>query len=103
MDKRRWNRQILQYNSLLENTACSVMESLSKRYESICNEYLDLFCKKHEVYHTGWIGNQAGGIIEISDAFFNFDDIRLDIDLDALKEEKAVFGIGIGAILIRNK
>ena len=65
------------------------MESLSKRYESICNEYLDLFCKKHEVYHTGWIGNQVGGIIEISDAFFNFDDIRLDIDLDALKGEKS--------------
>ena len=64
------------------------MESLSKRYEDICNEYLDLFCKKHDVYHTYWVGGIVGGIIDISDAFFNFDDNRLDIDLDAKKEEK---------------
>ena len=64
------------------------MKTLSKRYEEICNEYLDLFCEKHDVYYDYWVADQVGGIIEISDAFFNFDDIRLDIDLDAPKEEK---------------
>lgn len=63
------------------------MKTLSERYEEIVNEYLDLFCKKHEVYHSGWIGDQVGGLIEISDCYFRFEDIKLDIDLDALKDK----------------
>ena len=43
------------------------MKTLSKRYEEICNEYLDLFCKKHEVYYDYWVADQVGGIIEISE------------------------------------
>ena len=64
-------------------------KTLSERYEDICNEYLELFCQKHDVYHSGWIGGQVGGLIEISDCFFHFEDIKLDIDLDALKEPKS--------------
>lgn len=63
------------------------MKTLSERYEEVVNEYLDLFCKKHEVYHSGWIGGIVGGLIEISDCYFRFEDIKLDIDLDALNDK----------------
>ncbi len=63
------------------------MKKLSERYEEVVNEYLDLFCKKHDVYHSGWIGTEVGGIIEISDCYFNFSDIKMDIDLDAKKDK----------------
>lgn len=63
------------------------MKKLSERYEEVVNEYLDLFCKKHEVYHSGWIGGIVGGLIEISDCYFRFEDIKTDIDLNALNDK----------------
>lgn len=64
------------------------MKPLEERFKDICNEYLCLFCKKHDVYDSGWVGGLVGGIIEISDCYFSLGDISLDIDLDALNEEK---------------
>ena len=63
------------------------MKKLSERYEEVVNEYLDLFCEKHDVYHSGWIGGQVGGFIEISDCYFRFEDIKTDVDLNALKDK----------------
>ena len=63
------------------------MITLSERYEEVVNEYLDLFCKKHDVYHSGWIGGQVGGLIEISECYFRFEDIKTDIDLNALNDK----------------
>jgi len=48
---------------------------------------LTLFCEKQEVHKdndTWWLGD-IGGVIEINDAYLNFDDIRLDIDTNQPK------------------
>lgn len=63
------------------------MKPLEERFEDICNEYLNLFCEKHDVNHSGWIAGIVGGVIEISDCYFQLEEIKLDIDLHASKEE----------------
>lgn len=64
------------------------METLQSRFKAICEEYLHAFMRKHEFCddETGeysyayWIGDDVGGIVEISDYFIPFNDIRIDID-----------------------
>lgn len=62
--------------------------NLSDRWKEICNEYLRLFCKKHDLTYdpNDWVGGddwvgtsvQPGG----GDWFVSMDDIRYDIDHD---------------------
>lgn len=54
--------------------------SIKKRYEDICNEYVDKFCEKQELYNNGWVEDQVGGIVECSYLPFNFQDIVWDIN-----------------------
>lgn len=46
-----------------------------------------LFCAKQECYADGWIGSYKGGINSFADAYLSFEDIRLDLELDAPKGE----------------
>jgi len=55
--------------------------TLKKRFEAVANEYLLKFIKKQDLDFDGWIGDDVGGIASfICQYFFNFDDIRYDID-----------------------
>jgi len=67
------------------------MKKLKESYEKIVNKYLQLFCEKHEfnIQDGYWVGKEIGDIIMIGDYYFNFDDIRLDIDENV--EEKIIF------------
>jgi hypothetical protein len=57
---------------------------LNERFESVCDEYLEAFCLKHDLYvDYDWVGKNVGGVVTIGDYFINFDDIRLDIDQNA--------------------
>jgi hypothetical protein len=58
------------------------MNKLEKKYEEVCNEYVDLFCKKQEMDFEGWVANSVGGIALCNDFFFNFHDIVWDINTD---------------------
>lgn len=80
------------------STKCSKkssFQSKSKRiktnYEYFCNEYLRLFCEKHdfdyEDAHASWVGNDVGGTACCGDFFFGMDVIRTDIDEAADEEE----------------
>lgn len=55
---------------------------LREEYAEICNEYLRRFCKKHGFYlsDADWVGDDAGGLAQIADYFFSFEDIRYDVD-----------------------
>jgi len=60
--------------------------NLKSRYESICNEYIEVFCEKQDLEFDGWIGDIVGSIASfISEYFFNFDDITYDINTDQPK------------------
>lgn len=54
---------------------------LQKQYEAIVTVYVRAFEKKHGYEFSGWIGEQMGEMASfIEQYFFNFDDIRYDID-----------------------
>lgn len=52
-----------------------------KEFEKVANSYIHGFAKKHEVDFEFWVGDEVGGVACFnSEYFFNFDDIRHDID-----------------------
>ena len=53
---------------------------LKKEFNTIVNKYLKVFETKQELYFDYWVGDYVGEIAVFGDFFFNFDDIRLDID-----------------------
>lgn len=53
---------------------------LKQKYESACNEYLEIFCKKQGMDNEGWVADEIGGIAVCSDFYFNFHNIILDIN-----------------------
>lgn len=63
------------------------MKELKENYEKCIDQYVELFCEKHEADSNGWVADIKGGIIDIGDCCFNFDDIVLDINSNAPKED----------------
>ena len=64
------------------------MKELEKKYKDICNEYIAEFLDKHDLnindyeFNEWWINNEVGGLVNLDDCAFNFDDIRYDVDHD---------------------
>jgi len=57
------------------------MKNLRKTYENSVKEYLSQFIIKHDFPELEfWVGDEIGGIAQIGDYYFNFQDIKLDID-----------------------
>ena len=57
---------------------------LKKQYEDTVNRYLKAFCVKHNLNYdeamNGWVANEVGGTVYISDYYIDFDDILRDIN-----------------------
>lgn len=59
---------------------------LKNRFDLICSEYIKKFEEKQELYFEGWVGDNIGEIATFGDVyFFNFDDIRYDIDNEIVR------------------
>lgn len=56
------------------------MKTLKNRYNSIIEEYVALFCEKQGMNFEFWVADQVGTIGLFGDYYFNFEDIKLDID-----------------------
>jgi len=56
------------------------VKNIKKQYQKVCEAYVEAFCNKQDLLFDGWIGNDVGTIALISDFYFDFDDIRTDID-----------------------
>lgn len=57
-------------------------QNIQERWRDICQEYLKLFCDKHE-YDFGdcfWVADDYGTIASVSDMFISMEHIRYDID-----------------------
>lgn len=63
--------------------------SLQIEYNNICRKYAQLFCKKHDLVYNdnNWVAGEFGSILEVDDYFFDFLDIKYDIDHDIPEEE----------------
>ena len=65
------------------------MKNLKILFERIVEKYIDAFCKKQEIDKNSlyWFGGEIGEVVEISDCYFNFLDIKKDIDTNQPKDE----------------
>jgi len=63
------------------------IKEIKERLDNCIDLYTDLFCKKHEVYADGWIGQIKGGINCFSDAYLSFEDIRIDLEMNVPKDK----------------
>lgn len=66
-------------------------EEVKDLYNKGCNEYLRLFCEKHEYDYEdakdSWVGNSVGGIVCVGDYFVDIATLKADIDMDAPVDE----------------
>jgi hypothetical protein len=56
--------------------------TLKDQFEQITAAYVSLFEKKQDMEGGYWIGEAFGGMLDVADMFFSFEDIRLDVDND---------------------
>lgn len=68
-------------------------KSLKQQYREVCFQYIRAFIKKHKLevnkyeLNNCWIGDEVGGMVYINDMYFNFNDIRYDIDNEISKDK----------------
>lgn len=57
-------------------------ENIKSDWINVCNEYLRLFCLKHDYDYDSdsWVGSDAGTVAMIGDMYVSMEDIRYDID-----------------------
>lgn len=64
--------------------------SVKRDYEIACNNYLRLFCDKHEFdfedARNSWVGGCFGEVVQCGDYFIDFHTIMVDIDNDVPKD-----------------
>lgn len=64
-----------------DNKTYSNIETLQKQYVKLCNKYVKLFSKKHDLDFDGWVGEEVGGVASFCcQYFFNINEIVLDIN-----------------------
>ena len=67
-------------------------QNIQERWRDICQEYLKLFCDKHEYSFEDcfWVTDNYGTIACVSDMFISMEHIRYDIDnnIEETKFEK---------------
>ena len=66
-------------------------EKAKEYFEKGCNEYLRLFCEKHDFDYEeakeSWVANCVGDVTCVGDIFVGMQTIITDIEMDAPKEE----------------
>lgn len=55
-------------------------KKLNKKYEAVCNEYVDIFCKKQGLKNEGWVDDLVGGTAICSDFYFALQDMVWDVN-----------------------
>lgn len=66
-------------------------KKLKNDFECAVHAYMMAFCTKHDYHYdpSDWVGGEKGigTIVLVGDMYFNFDDIRYDIDTDQPKDQ----------------
>jgi hypothetical protein len=56
------------------------LQELNRKYEFVCNEWVQKFCNKQQIEFDGWVGNEVSGTASfVCQYFFNLSDIVLDL------------------------
>ena len=66
-------------------------QKVKQQFNDACNAYLKLFCEKHGFDYdeaaNSWVANVVGDCCLLGDYCVPFDEMKIDIDMDAPKEE----------------
>lgn len=62
-----------------------VLKEIKARLDNCIDLYVDLFCKKQEVWFDSWVGDLKGGLAVFGDLYITFEDIRLDLEQNTRK------------------
>ena len=63
------------------------IDSKKKVLDTVIQEYVNVFCKKHDIQFDYWVADLSGTICQMGDFFINFEDIRLDLETDQPKNQ----------------
>lgn len=67
------------------------VQKAKQQFNDACNAYLEVFCEKHGFDYgeakNSWIANEVGGSCLLGDYCVTFWDMKVDIDMEAQKEE----------------
>jgi hypothetical protein len=87
--------------------------SLKDRFDKLANTYVEQFCRKNNVQSGFWVADKTGETIHIAGQYFQYEDIRYDIDNDVPKgkiwewmeyiSEMSDYSIGFGEYLKMGK
>jgi hypothetical protein len=60
-----------------------------KSYETACNEYLRIFCEKHDldIEPYAWVGDRVGGMATVADFYVNMQDMIDNVESNAKRIE----------------
>lgn len=64
-----------------------IKKVIYNQLEGAIQQYVDVFCTKHDIEFDFWVADLSGGIGQFGDFFFNFEDVRLDLETDQPKDE----------------
>ena len=53
---------------------------LANQYENIVKRYIKAFKKKHDITFCFWVGDVVGDVCVFGDYYFDFIDVKFDID-----------------------
>lgn len=63
------------------------IQELKKQLENNITKYVELFCKKHDLYFDYWVADLTGTIVCLSNEYYiDFNDIRHDLEQDIKKK-----------------
>ena len=62
-------------------------EELTNTLDTCIQEYVNLFCNKHDMELDFWVADLSGTVGSFGDYFFGFEDIRLDLETNQPEEE----------------
>lgn len=70
-------------NDFIGDVPKGVYENLNKYIQN----YIDVFCKKHDIKFEYWIADQVGEVAAFGDFFFSFHEIRHDLETAQPKDK----------------
>ena len=66
-------------------------QKVRQQFNDACNAYLEAFCEKHGFDYgeavNSWVANVVGGSCLLGDYYVTFWDMKVDIDMEAQKDE----------------
>jgi len=70
----------IDYNNLFKSIVITMKtDELKNKYDSICYEFIERFCTKHNLVFESWVNDEPGTVANISGDHYEFTDIVIEM------------------------